>query len=81
MSVIMRLPESITNNMKRQFRPINCICGSSEIVMEETEDRVICLSCVGCGHHGPGSFEADYVSCVLTWNNEVLRFEELLEEY
>ena len=79
MTVIMRLPDSVTRNMKEQFRPIECICGCSEIVMIEEPDHIFSLACIDCGHHGPGKYESDYVSCVMAWNAEVMQFEELLE--
>ena len=79
MTVLMRLTESITNNMKQQSRPLECICGSSDIALVEGDNCTTCLRCEGCGHSGPGSHEADYVSCVLDWNVQISHFEDLLE--
>jgi len=79
-NVLMRLPESVTNNMKQEFRPLECICGSSEIVLAEGESGLTALKCEGCGHVGPAAYEASYVECVMMWNGEVVKYEALLEE-
>ena len=79
-ATIMRLSDAITNNKKNTFKPIGCICGGDDLILTENETRMIYIHCEECGHNGPSKFEANYVWCVMKWNEEVMRYESLLED-